>query len=78
MISIPFELKMFRGGQMTIEVVSAEALPLCMDDKGSENASMSKLHAFVEVKVRIFHSYNLLMITQGGRKKCDKDKSAGK
>jgi len=36
---------------MTIEVVSAEALPLCLDDKATENASGSQLHAFVEVKV---------------------------
>jgi len=42
---------MFRGGSLTIEVVNAEALPLCLDDKANENASVSQLHAFVEVKV---------------------------
>jgi len=36
---------------MTIEVVSAEALPLCLDDKATDSASDSQLHAFVEVKV---------------------------
>ena len=32
-------------------MVNAEALPLCLDDKANENASVSQLHAFVEVKV---------------------------
>ena len=44
---------MFRGGLLTIEVLSAEALPLCSDDKENGNASVSKLRAFVEVKVII-------------------------
>ena len=44
---------MFRGGSLTIEVLSAEALPLCSDDKENGNASVSKLRAFVEVKVII-------------------------
>jgi len=42
---------MFRGGLLTIEVLSAESLPLCSDDKENGNASASKLRAFVEVKV---------------------------
>ena len=44
---------MFRGGLLTIEVLSAESLPLCSDDKENGNASASKLRAFVEVKVII-------------------------
>ena len=51
-IEVLFYLPFFIGQLMiTIKVVSAEALPLCLDDKATENASGSQLHAFVEVKV---------------------------
>ena len=62
--------------------MSAEALPLCLDDKATENASGSQLHAFVEVKVintklRYFCA-QFLMIFQGGRQKSGGDGSVEK
>ena len=72
---------MFRGGSMTIEVVSAEALPLCLDDKATDNASDSQLHAFVEIKVitkTIFATIFFMIIIQGGRQKSGSNRSIEK
>ena len=71
---------------MTIKVVSAEALPLCLDDKATENASGSQLHAFVEVKVvntslklRYFFKHcSPFDHFQGGRQKSGGDQSIEK
>ena len=42
---------MFRGGLLSIKVLSADALPLCEDDQENEDSSEAKLQAFVEVEV---------------------------
>ena len=60
--------------------MSAEALPLCLDDKATDNASESQLHAFVEVKVitKTIFATILFMIIQGGRQKSGSNRSIEK
>ena len=49
---------------MSIRVLTADALPLCEDDKENEDSSEAKLQAFVEVEVIKKTFLNFLKIVQ--------------